>query len=110
MSTITAEHLLVLSSFLLLTTNLNKKSGIPILVVLIVILVARETVRTILHSFAGGCYLLGLCRPHHISWCAGYNGDTHRTPPQVVTHYTFTFCKGDWSIYNYTYIYSIIHV
>ena len=52
--------------------------GIPILVVLIVILVARVTVRTILHSFAGGCYLLGLCRPHHISWCAGYNGDTHR--------------------------------
>ena len=77
-STITAEHLLVLSSFLLLTTNLNKKFGIPILVVLIVILVARVTVRTILHSFAGGCYLLGLCRPHHISWCAGYNGDTHR--------------------------------
>ena len=90
-STITAEPPLVLSSFLLLKTNINKKKydDIPTLVVAIVILVARVTVRTILHSFAGGCQvcadLITLVGGRHNGDTETLTGDT--TPGGHTVHF-----------------------
>ena len=90
-STITAEPLLVLSCFLLLKTNINKKKydDIPTLVVAIVILVARVTVRTILQSFAGGCQvcadLITLVGGQHNGDTETLTGDT--TPGGHTIHF-----------------------